>query len=66
MMAMPVTLITYMERLKMTKTISFGEFDAHANGYLSQLVDDLLREKGIEPASFGYSIEVDYTEVEDE
>ena len=48
------------------KTISFGEFDAHANGYLSQLVDDLLREKGIEPASFGYSIEVDYTEVEDE
>lgn len=50
----------------MSKTISFGEFDAHANGYLSQLVDDLLREKGIEPASFGYSIEVDYTEVEDD
>ena len=50
----------------MSKTISFGEFDAHANGYLSQLVDELLREKGIEPASFGYRIEVEYTEDKDE
>ena len=50
----------------MSKTISFGEFDAHANGYLSQLVDELLREKGIKPASFGYRIEVDYTEDKDE
>ena len=48
------------------KTISFGEFDAHANGYLAELVDDLLREKGISPDSFAYTIEVDYTEIEDE
>ena len=48
----------------MSKSISLGEFDAHANGYLSQLVDELLREKDIEPASFSYSIEVDYTEVD--
>ena len=49
-----------------TKSISFGEFDAHANGYLSELVDDLLREKDIEAGSFSFSIEVDYTEVEDD
>ncbi len=48
------------------KKISFGEFDAHANAYVSQLVDELLREQGIEPSAFGFSIEVDYMEIEDE
>ena len=48
------------------KKISFGEFDAHANAYVSQLVDELLREQGIEPSAFGFSIEVDFMEIEDE
>ena len=47
------------------KEISFGEFDAHANGYLSELVDDLLREKGIDPSAFAYSLEVQYLEIKD-
>jgi len=50
----------------MSKDVSFGEFDGDANEYLSQLVDELLREKGIEPASFSYSIEVTYWEECDE
>ena len=45
-----------------TKSISFGEFDSHATEYLYQLVGELLRDKGIEPASFSFSIEVDYSE----
>tara|TARA_Y100000590_G_scaffold331907_1_gene377287 strand:+ start:16155 stop:16334 length:180 start_codon:yes stop_codon:yes gene_type:complete len=58
--------------IKMTKVhnnwkkVSFGEFDAHANAYISQLVDELLREQDIEPSAFGFSIEVDYLEIEDE
>ena len=48
------------------KTISLGEFDAHASEYLSELVGELLRERGINAASFAYSIEVDYTTEEDE
>ena len=50
------------------KKISFGngEFDAHANAYIAELVDELLREKGIEPSAFAFSIEVDYMEGEDE
>ena len=45
-----------------TKSISFGKFDSHAAEYVSELVGELLRDKGIEPASFSFSIEVDYTE----
>ena len=52
--------------MKMSKTISFGDFDAQANGYLSTLVHELLVEKDIEPASFSFSVEVTYEEVEDE
>ena len=48
----------------MSKTISFGDFDAQANGYLSALVHELLIEKDIEPASFSFSVEVTYEEVE--
>ena len=48
------------------KKISFGEFDAHANAYIAELVDELLREKGIEPSAFAFSIDVDYMEGEDE
>ena len=48
------------------KKISFGEFDAHANAYIAELVDELLREQGIEPSAFAFSINVDYMESEDE
>jgi recombinational DNA repair protein (RecF pathway) len=50
------------------KKVSFGneEFDAHANAYIAELVDELLREKDIEPSAFAFSIEVDYMEGEDE
>jgi recombinational DNA repair protein (RecF pathway) len=48
------------------KKISFGEFDAHANAYIAELVDELLREQDIEPSAFAFSIEVDYMEGEDE
>jgi len=54
------------DKEKMSKTISFGEFDAQANGYLSALVHELLIEKDIEPASFSFSVEVTYDEVKDE
>ena len=47
------------------KKISFGEFDAHANAYIAELVDELLREKGIDPTLFSFSIDVDYMEIED-
>ena len=50
----------------MSKTISFGEFDTQAAGYLSTLVHELLIEKDIEPASFSFSVEVTYEEVENE
>ena len=50
----------------MSKAISFGEFDTQAAGYLSTLVHELLVEKDIEPASFSFSVEVTYEEVEDE
>jgi len=48
------------------KKISFGELDAHASAYIAELVDELLREKGIEPSAFSFSIDVDYMEGEDE
>ena len=48
------------------KKISFGEFDAHASAYIGELVDELLREKGIDPTAFSFSIDVDYMEIEDE
>jgi len=48
------------------KKISFGEFDAHANAYIAELVDELLREKDIDPTAFAFRLEVDYMEIEDE
>jgi hypothetical protein len=47
-------------------SITFCDFDAHANAYIAELVDELLREKGIEPSAFAFSINVDYMESEDE
>ena len=50
------------------KKVSFGngEFDAHANAYIAELVDELLREKDIDPTAFAFRLEVDYMEIEDE
>ncbi len=45
------------------KKISFGEFDAHANAYIAELVDELLREKDIDPTAFAFRLEVDYMEM---
>ena len=42
--------------------ISFGEFDNSATEYLSELVLELLKEKGIDTESYCFSIEVEYAE----
>ena len=45
-----------------TKTVTLGDFSKQDWELLSELVYDTLREMGINPASFAFSIEVDYTE----
>jgi hypothetical protein len=47
------------------KKVSFGEFDAHANAYIAELVDELLREKDIEPGAFSFSLDVSYLDTDD-
>ena len=49
-----------------TKTVTLGDFSKQDWELLSELVYDTLREMGINPASFAFSIEVDYTEDGDE
>tara|TARA_B110000503_G_scaffold52852_1_gene84866 strand:- start:118 stop:507 length:390 start_codon:yes stop_codon:yes gene_type:complete len=49
-----------------TKTTTLSDFDKQDWELLSELVDNNLREMGINPASFAFSIEVDYTEEERE
>ena len=53
-------------KLELNKKVSFGEFDNRATEYIGELVQELLSEKGINPASYTFSIEVEYAEVEDE
>jgi len=48
------------------KEVSFGEFDEMTTEYLSELVLELLEEKGIDATSYSFSIDVTYWEVEDE
>ena len=48
------------------KDISFGEFDSHATEYLTELVAELLWEKGIDAASYSFSVDVTYLEIENE
>ena len=48
------------------KKVSFSDLDAHDHATVAELVDKLLREKGIDPDCFVYSIDIDYLEVEDE
>jgi len=50
----------------MSKDVSFGEFDKMTTEYLSELVLELLEEKGIDAASYSFSIDVTYWGVEDE
>ena len=49
-----------------TKTTTLSDFDKQDWELLSELVDNNLREIGINPASFAFSIEVEYTEEENE
>ena len=46
------------------KEISFGEFDNSATEYLSELVHELLLEKGIDTTSYSFGIDVTYLEIE--
>ena len=48
------------------KEISFGEFDNSATEYLSELVHELLLEKGIDTTSYSFGIDVTYLEIENE
>ena len=48
------------------KKVSFGEFDNQSTEYIGKLVHEMLVEKGINPSSYSFSIEVEYAEVEDE
>lgn len=46
------------------KTIMLGEFDKTDTEMLSEIVYSYLSDKGIDPASFAFHIEVEYTEQE--
>ena len=48
------------------KEVSFGEFDEMTTEYLSELVLELLEEKGIDTESYSFGIDVTYLEIEDE
>ena len=50
----------------MSKSISLNEFDMHDQGVLAPMIQMYLEEVGIFANAFSYSIEVDYTEIEDE
>jgi hypothetical protein len=45
-----------------TKTIMLGDFDRQDTEMLSEIVHSYLSDKGIDPASFSFHIEVEYTE----
>jgi hypothetical protein len=49
-----------------TKTVTLGDFCGADTEVLCEIVHDTLQEMGINPASFAFSIEVDYTEDGDE
>ena len=44
-----------------TKTIMFGDFDKQTTETLSNIIDWELNEEGIEPCSYAFHIEVEYT-----
>lgn len=47
------------------KTIMLGDFDKRDTEYLSELIADNLAVMGINPESFAFHIEVEYTEETD-
>jgi len=49
-----------------TKTVTLGEFYGADTEMLSEIVHDWLQDLDINPASFAFSIEVEYTENGDE
>ncbi len=48
------------------KTIMLGDFDGRDTDYLSDLILEHLTDMGINPESFAFHIEVEYTEEESE
>tara|TARA_R100000935_G_scaffold57977_1_gene93410 strand:+ start:455 stop:619 length:165 start_codon:yes stop_codon:yes gene_type:complete len=47
-----------------TKTIMLGDFDKQDTEMLSEIIQSALSDKSIDPASFAFHIEVEYTEDE--
>ena len=47
------------------KTVMLGDFDKRDTEYLSELIADHLADMGINPESFAFHIEVEYTEETD-
>ena len=47
------------------KTIKLSDFDSQATDYLSELIMEELNEQGIAAQSFSFSLEVTYTEEND-
>ena len=47
-----------------TKTVMLGDFDKPDTNYLSELILQYLTDMDIEPESFAFHIEVEYTEAE--
>ena len=45
-----------------TKTIMLGDFDRQDTEMLSEIIQAALSDEGIDPASFAFHIEVEYTE----
>lgn len=48
------------------KTVMLSDFDTRDTDYLSNLILAHLIDMGIEPVSFGFHIEVEYTEYTEE
>lgn len=46
------------------KTVMLGDFDKRDTDYLSDLIVEHLTDMGIDPESFTFHIEVEYTEEE--
>jgi hypothetical protein len=44
------------------KTVMLGDFDKKDTNYLSDLIVEHLTDMGIDPESFAFHIEVEYTE----
>ena len=52
--------------MKLIKNVHLWEFGKQDTGILSDIVEDNLREMGINPESFSFASDVDYIEEESE